>query len=495
MVGVGEKERIRRAYFVEGKSIRWIAKHYHHGRRTVRKALRDASPPEYVRKKPPPAPVMDAVKGIVDMWLEEDKHSPRKQRHTAKRVYDRLVEEYGFTGGESTVRKYVRRVRPGYHDVYVPLAYRPGREAQADFGKVKIILAGVERDLHLFCFQLCYSTRRFVKGYLNEKQESFLDGLQSSFRHVGGVPHRVVFDNPKTLVKKLYRGHRRDEHPDFVAFRSHYMFEGHFCNPDSPQEKGHVEGLVGTVRRNAFVPVPEFSGMDEVEEHLRSYCEKDLERKHPHLDMTVGEAYELEGEHLRPLPVYDYPCCRVFKARIGRYNEIRVDTNRYSVPLEKRLKEVTVKVYVDRVEVYHGVKLIASHQRCYEKNRYILDALHYVPLLSRKPGLLNHGKPFVEWKLPDVFERFRRVLSRELDRGDREYIRILLLHEQHGTGEIAKALEHAEKLGCYNADVIELLLSSHDEAELPSRIHYPGMEVAVSPVDLSRYNKLMEVVR
>lgn len=494
MVGVEEREKIRRAYYIEKKTIRGIARGLGHGRRVVREAIKGSGVPVYRRKQAYVLPVIGPYVGTIEQWLLEDEGRPVKQRHTAHRIFCRLVEEHGFTGCESNIRRYVRLRRPTLDSVFVPIEHGIGVEAQVDFGVAQIHLAGRLTRVHLFCYQLCYSSRRFVRAYRSEKQEAFFDGLARAFRTTGGIPMRLTFDNPKTLVKKVFRGHLREEHPDFIALRSHYLFEGNFCNPGKGNEKGHVEGLVGCVRRNALVPIPEVASLSELNAHLERWCERDQERIYR--GERVLERFEGERSHLKPLPAFDYPCCRRTECTVGRYSEVRVGTNRYSVPVAYAHRRVTVLAYPERIEVLCQGNAIARHERSYEQHQDILDPMHYVPLLERRPALLHHGKAFKGWKLPEIFEQARRRLQEKKRRGDQDYIRILSLHRKYTTAQIAAALEEARRLGCLGADEVEILLLKQVEGPMPKPA---GLNLAealtslrVAPVDLQRFNQLVE---
>lgn len=496
MVGVEEKERIRRAYYIEKKPIRRIARELGHSRRVVRQALKESGVAVYRRKRPYRLPVIGSYVSIIEQWLQEDESRPIKQRHTAHRIFVRLVEEQGFTGCESNIRRYVRLRRPKMDSVFVPIEHGIGSEAQVDFGEAQIYLAGRQTTVHLFCYQLCYSTRRFVRAYRTERQEALFDGLVRAFRSLGGVPKRVTFDNPKTLVKKVFRGHQRIEHPDFIALRSHYLFEGNFCNPGKGNEKGHVEGLVGCVRRNALVPIPQVASLDELNLHLEKWCERDGERIYQ--GERVLDRFEAERLHLKPPPAFDYPCCRRAHPTVGRYSEVRVGTNRYSVPVAYAHRSVTVLAYPERIEILCQEKVIATHERSYGQNQDILDPMHYVPLLERRPALLRHGKAFLGWPLPEIFEDARRQLQEKSPKGDREYIRILLLHEKYTTDQIAVALKQAEELKCLGADEVQMLLLKHSERPFLPQACSLNLDDAlcslqVAPVDLQRYNALVEV--
>ena len=504
MVGVEEKERIRKARFRKGRSIRWIAKNYYHSRPTVRKALKDASPPVYKRSKEPVAWVLGFFKPIIDKWLEQDKTAPRKQHHTGKRIFDRLKEEHGYEGAQVTVYKYLEKVRPSLRDVYVPIAYEPGKEAQVDFAEAWAKIAGELTKVHLFGTQLPHSTARFARAYPTERREAFFDGMQESFYYFEGVPGKVTFDNPKTLVKKLYRGHKRDEQADFIAFRSHFMFDGHFCNPGCPNEKGHVEGLGGVVRRNVFVPVPEVDFLEELNELILNWCQKDLERVHPHGKGTVRDHLEEERKNFLPLPQAQYPCCRLQETVVNKFSEVRFDHNLYSVPLRYAHKPVSIKGFVDKVRIVKEDRVIAEHPRCYGRNQEVLEPLHYVPILDRKPNLLEHGKPFRGWKLPEVFEKYREALKERIDRPDREYIRLLLLHRDSTTERIAAALSRAIAFGCYNVDAVRLFLYSKEHKKHPegdglnqTRLDmgaWPRFDaIRVDKPDIKGFNRLLEL--
>ena len=502
MVGVEEKERIRKAYFRNKRSKRWIAKNYHHSRPTVRKALEDASPPVYRRSKKPVSKVLGPFKPVITRWLEEDKTAPKKQRHTGKRIFDRLKEEHGYIGAQITVYKYLEKARPSLRDVYVPIAYEPGKEAQVDFAEAWAKIAGKLTQVHLFGMQLPYSTARFARAYPTERREAFFDGMQEGFHYFEGVPGKVTFDNPKTLVKKLYRGHKRDEQRDFISFRSHFMFDGRFCNPGCPNEKGHVEGLGGVVRRNVFVPVPEVGSLGELNELILNWCQKDLDRVHPGGKGTVRDHLEEERKKFLPLPERRYPCCRHEETVVNKFSEVRLDYNLYSVPLTYAHKPVSVKAYWDRVKIVKDDRAIAEHPRAYGRNQEILEPLHYVPILEKKPNLLEHGKPFRGWRLPQVFEEYRKALKERADKPEREYIRLLLLHRDSTTQRIAAALSRAIAAGCYNVDAVRLFLYSkehknHEEdTSLNARLDtgaWPRLDsIKVISPDIKGFNRLLQ---
>jgi len=378
---VDQREQIRRGYFIEGRSIRQIAHERHHDRRTVRKALHDAGPPRYTLREPHPRPILGPFLGVIDHWLEEDQQRPPKQRHTARRIYHRLVAEYGFRGGESTVRQYVRERRPNRPEVFIPLEHDPS-EAQVDWGVAQVIMAGRQTSVRLFCFRLCYSQKSFVMAFPTERREAFFAGHLAAFSFIGGVPRRITYDNLATAVQRVLKGGRREEQREFIAFRSHYLFESNFCRPgkEGAHEKGLVENLVGYARRNFLVPLPEVASFEELNALLLARCQTSDGRLLPGQGRTVGEAWEAERPHLLPLPRFPWSCCTVHALKASHSSVVRFEGNRYSVPAGYAGRNVLLRAYVDRVDIAHGERIIASHPRSYGRGQDILDPYHYVPV-------------------------------------------------------------------------------------------------------------------
>ncbi|MDA2931033.1 IS21 family transposase [Acidobacteria bacterium AH-259-O06] len=268
-------ELIRTAQRVYGKSIRQIARETGHHRETIRKALAGLEP-QYRRRKEVPFPVMGSVAAIVEKWLRTDQEQPKKQRHTARRVYTRLVEEYGFGGAESTVRRWVRecKARLGYgaQQAVLPLDPEAAREAEVDWGTAWVKMEGALRRVKLFCMRSRFSGKSFVRAYPWERQEMFFDGHLHAFAYYGGVFPVQVMDNLSLAVRRILRGKKRIEQERFVAFRSYYTFQVRFCTPGEGREKGGVETLVGFARRNFLVPIPEVRDFEELNELLLRRC-------------------------------------------------------------------------------------------------------------------------------------------------------------------------------------------------------------------------------
>jgi transposase len=288
MIQVDEKETIRRLFFIQRHSIREISKELHHSRKTVRKAIRDASVPKYHLVQARSCPVMDPFKAIIERWLEEDKSQPRKQRHTAHRIYERLVKEHYFSGGERTVRQYVSRLKPNLQEMFIPLEFDPGADAQCDWGEAFVYMGDKLVPVQVLCMKLSYSGKPFVMAFPTQRQEAFFEGQHQAFNWYQGVPARIGYDNLTLAVQKVLRGRNREEQQSFIAFRSHYLFQSHFAMPRHPKEQGRVESLVGYMRRNYFVPVPRVKSFEELNWILLERLHQDDHRPAEGKEISIG---------------------------------------------------------------------------------------------------------------------------------------------------------------------------------------------------------------
>jgi hypothetical protein len=271
-----------------------------------------------------------------------------------------------------------------------------------------------------------------------------------------------VYDNLKVAVKRILEGHNREEQAAFIAFRSHYLFESRFCNPGQAHEKGLTEGLVGYARRNWLVPPPEHATWDALNAYLTERCHAEGQRRLRGMDVTIGEALVLEQAQFLPLPVQPFPCCTLRPARANGFGLVSFRTNRYSVPADHAHESLWVRAFVDRVEITNGRQLLAVHARCYKREQDILNPLHYLPILERRPGAWEQAKPIQEWRQswPEVYDRYLAALRERLSRSQatREFVRVLRLREDYPEAIIAQALEQALSGHCYNADGVKQLV-------------------------------------
>jgi transposase len=501
MISVEDREKIRRAYFIENKSQRQIARELGHSRKTVRKAIESAEPAAYTLRKPRPAPVLGPYKARIDELLAENEGLPRKQRYTGHKIYEEIQVD-GYTGSESTVRGYIaqRRRAKKKRQVYIPLEFDPGADAQVDWGEAMAIIAGKQVTVQLFVMRLCYSRRLFVMAFPTQKQEAFFEGHVRAFHHFQGVPRRISYDNLKAAVQRVLEGRNRREQEAFVVFRSYYLFESRFCTPGQGHEKGRVEEGVGFSRRNFMVPIPKVASFEELNAHLLAACLADDQRRVDRQEVTVGEGWEAEKPYLLPLPDRDVECCVTRSVTLNPYSQVEFETNRYSVPTDKAYRNLVIKAYPFRVDVLYLDDVIASHPRCYDQAQDVLDPLHYLPLLVQRPGAFEHAKPIRRWRKgwPPVYERLLAHLQAQWSdgRGVREFVRILKLHHDHPDHVVAQAVEQALEYGCAHADGVELCLRQLLDPRLPT----PSIDLSAWPElvdvgaqtpDLHRYDCLL----
>ena len=322
--------RVRRAVQVDGISIRQAAREFGLSRKTIRKMLAYSVPPGYERKKPVLRPKLGPWLGIIDQILEDDKSQPKKQRHTAKRIRDRLKEEHGFGGGYTIVKDYVREARLRHKEVFVPLAHPPG-DAQVDFGEALVAIGGVEQKAHFLCMDLPQSDDCFVIAFPAENTEAFLEGHNQAFACFGGVPRTILYDNTKIAVKEILGDGERKPTQAFSELQSHCLFAAKFGRPGKGNDKGNVEGLVGYARRNFMVPVPRVASWENLNAHLLEQFRRRRERKLWGHEETIAQCFERDREKLLPLPATPYPACDKRTTRVSSQALVRYETNDYSV--------------------------------------------------------------------------------------------------------------------------------------------------------------------
>lgn len=477
-------EFIRKKHFVEGWPIRKISRQLQVSRQTVRKALASAEIPKYKLKGPRPCPVMDPYREVVEKWLAEDEKAPIKQRHTAKRIYKRLEDEYRFEGGESTVRHFVAGLRQRQPEVFIPLEAAWGQQAQLDWGQALVRMAGEPVVAHVFCLRMRASQVPFAWACPTEKLEAFLEGHRRGFEWLGGVPAECVYDNPKTAVVRILAGPERVEHSLFSSLRAHYLFDSLFCRPGEAHEKGSVENLVGHVRRNALVPVPEVASWQELNAHLLAWCEAERDRHR--------REWEQERKGLRPLPLRPFRCALSRMAQVSKLSLVTVDRSRYSVPCRLVGQTVTVSVFTDRIEVHKGQERVAVHLRSHHSGETILELEHYLPALERKPRAASHAA--VVSQLPPVYAAVRDRLCHAHKEGYRDFAALLLLHQEFGAEAVRSALEEGLARDCLEPTAVRQLLLNRTCAPAPEPVAVPAPLAALklSAPDLARYDLLRE---
>ena len=459
--------RVRRTVMVEGMSIREASRVFGLHRDTVRKMLAYSVPPGYRRHSPPRRPKLEPFTGVIDRILEEDLRVLKKQRHTAQRIFERLRDEYGFQGQYTIVKDYVRERRRQTREVFVPLSHSPGH-AQCDFGEARVVIGGVERKAHYFVLDLPHSDGCFVKAYPAETTEAFLDGHVSAFAFLGGVPRSILYDNTRLAVAKILGDGRRKRTRAFTELQSHYLFEDRFGRPGKGNDKGKVEGMVGYARRNFLVPVPSFDSFDALNAHLERRCLQRMDARLRGHTESIGQRMERDLETLLPLPPVPYDACDKQGGRVSSLSLVRYRTNDYSVPVVYGYRDVLVRGYVDRVVISCGSEVIARHPRSYQRDDFVFDPIHYLPLLEKKTGALDQAAPLQGWNLPEEFGTLQRLLeSRMGRRGKRELVQVLRLLESFRLEEVHRAVKDAIRLGALSFDAVKHLVLCRLEGRPP----------------------------
>jgi transposase len=498
-------ELIRTAHRVYKKSIRQIARETGHTRKTIRKVLLGLTP-KYRRKVEPVCAVMDSVGPMVEGWLKTDQGESRKQRHTAHRIYTRLVEEHCFKGGESTVRRWVRerKARMGMNGALavIPLDAEVAREAEVDWGSAWVVMAGERRLIKFFSMRSRYSGKPFVRAYPWERQEMFFDAHMRAFSFYGGIFPVLVYDNLTVAVRQILRGKGRVEQERFTAFRSYYTFEARFCNPAKGQEKGGVEGLVGFARRNFLVPVPEVKDFDELNDLLlmRSIEHGERQIQGREDQRTIDQRHEQEGERLLAIPEHPFENTKTLAVRISRYQTAQVEWNRYSVPTAYVGRRLWAHIDCDRISLYAEQKKVADHPRIFGKSRWQIDPLHYLELIHQRIGSFEAARPIRQWRSqwPADYERMLAILrARQGDNdGTREFVGILQLHQNYPYPRVEDAVAEALRCQTYNLDSVKHILVRQDHREVAFLPLYAGLipgvtDLTVAASDVGRYDLLL----
>lgn len=508
MKDVREWEKIRRAYYVDKQSKRQIMRELRCSYRTVEKALANAVPPPYRLQKPRGSPVLGPYQAEIERLLTENAHLPRKQRYTSHTMYKR-IQAQGYAGSESNLRRYVGQLRRAQKRpaVYVPLSYEPGADGQVDWGEAQVEMAGERIVVQLFVLRLCYSRNLFVMAFPTQRQEAFFAGHVAAFRHVGGVPQRLSYDNLKTAVKRILTGRNREEQSAFIAFRSHYLFESRYCTPGQGHEKGGVENGVGYVQRNFLTAVPQVASFAELNERLLAACREEAARTVEGAEQSIGTMWQAEQAALYPLPAQDFLCCRSREVTLNGYSQVSFESNRYSVPVDLARKELVLRAYPFEIEILDGRQVIARHPRGYGHKQEILDPLHYLPLLEQRPGAFEHAKPLRQWResWPPLYEELLTCLrERSAASGEaescaiREFIRILQLHQHHPAPLLQEAIQAAMEQNLLHVAGVRYCLNGllHPAPEmtaldLAAHPHLAG--IGCQPVDVTPYDQLLEM--
>jgi transposase len=440
-------------------------------------------------------PVLEPYLKIIEGWLEDDKSQPRKQRHTARRIYHRLVNEHGYKGSEEAVRRYVRLTKPSLglegSEVFVVTDPECGREAEVDWGRAGAVIRGVKTPLYYFCMRSRFSGKPFVRAYACEKQQAFFDGHIHAFEFFGGVFPTLVYDNLKSAVAKILSGRGRIEQESFQRFRTYYTFDARFCNAGCGHEKGGTEGLVGYARRNFLVPVPIVDSLEELNGKLLEDCIRYGDHRIAGREDTVRVLFEREEDQLLTLPSVPFSNVRLMESKVDHYGTVMADKNHYSVPSRYRRMKVRGELSIDHVDLFYDGKRISRHERAFGNNKWLLDPDHYLDILKHKPGAFDTARVIRQWR-PSWPADLERLLSRFKEnqgetKGIKDFISVLMLYRQYNPQEVEAAVSLVLERGLsHSAGVKQLLIQTAPEESFDPLANWP-----VTPAhDVSVYGQL-----
>lgn len=490
-------KEVRRQVLTNELSQRAACKKYGLGWHTLKKILAHAEPPGYRSSQPRPKRKLECFLPIIQQILADDRQAPKKQRHTAKRIFERLQAEHGYQGGQTVVKDAVRAWKQTHQEVFLPLSHPPG-EAQVDFGEATVKLNGVETKVALFVLTLPYSGAIFIQAFPRECTETFLEGHRRAFEYLDGVPRRISYDNSAIAVIEVLKGRERKLTREFLRLQSHYLFQEHFCLVRRANEKGHVERLVGFARRNFLVPVPEVQSLAALNLQLRERCQADLAERTRGKPAAKSELLREDQAAFLPLPKQPFEARRVTDRTADSQSLVRFDDNDYSVPVQYAHRKLLVVATVEEVRLVYEDRLVAKHARCWDRERTFFEPIHYLALLERKPGGLDYARPLENWGLPEYFSLLRRRLeAADVQHGTRSYIRVLRLLEKFSLPQLAGAVEYALDIDVIDADSIRTIVEHRSDQPvelfpLDGRPHLA--HVRVETTDVASYQALLSEV-
>lgn len=455
--------RIRRMYHVYGKGIRAIARELNISKNTVKKVIRSDATKFELAKYTKTKPALGKHLEVLNRLLEENSKEPVRRRMTAKKLHEQLKLS-GYLGSYESVNLIVRSFRRAHESkgkqVFVPLSFEPGESFQFDWGEEEICLNGEITRVKAARITLCYSRHSLVVVYPNEQLEMVMESHEEAFKFFDGCCKKGIYDNMKTVVKKILVGKDRILNEKFAQMASHYLFEPILCTPASGWEKGRVEKQVGDSRRNFFTPILKGGSYDEINAQLREMSlNHSKTRRHPEFkERTISEVYEEEKSHLIRYRG-EFTSYRLYPTIVSPLSLVHYDTNMYSVPCEYVGLAVQIKSYAWQIMILYESKVIGQHVRCFKRYQKIYNPYHYIPILERKPGALRNGTPFKELMnvLPEVFSKIRNRLEAYPD-GSKQFISILLLINKQGLEKVTKACEDTIRAGGCSAKLVEQYL-------------------------------------
>ena len=493
MLTVFQYGDIRRAHR-DGMSIREIARTFHHSRKKVRQILAEAEPRPYTRTQPTPAPVLGAFHGVIDTILADDEKAPPKQRHTAMQLFRRLRDEHGYRGGYDQVRRYVGQHLRDRRETFIPLAHDPGQRLEADFGHIYVDFPSGRKQVPVLITVWSYSNYPFVMAMPSERTEAILAGMVAAFDFFGFAPHEVWWDNPRTVASQIFSGRERRVNERYAALASHYAFDPLFCMPARGNEKPYAETRVRVLQRQWATPVPSVADLDALNAMFRARCVHERERTVAGYVESIGQRLERDRTAAVALPTHPFDACVLQPGQVDKYQTVRFDRNRYSVPRACAFQTVMVKGYIDRVDVVADGAVVARHQRCYGRDEQILDPLHYLAALGRRPAALDHAPVLRDWQLAPCFTQLRDALEKRLGKAaQRHFVRVLQLLGEHPMQRVQAVVEACLAKGEIDAEriIAQVRCRAAVHTNAPAIEAIPLSQYQVPRPELSRFDLLL----
>jgi len=494
MLTVYQYGDIRRASR-DGMGVRDIARTFHHSRRKIRQILAEGQPRPYTRTQPTRAPMLGAFHTVIDGILVADETAPPKQRHTAMQIFRRLRDEHGYQGGHDTVRRYVGQQRRDRRETFIPLAHDPGQRLEADFGHIHVDFPDGRRLVPVLIAVWSYSNYPFVMAMPSERTEAILAGMVEAFTFFGCVPHEVWWDNPRTVVSQIFRGRERRANEQYAALASHYAFDPLFCMPARGNEKPYAETRVRVMQRQWATPVPCVADLGALNATFRTRCADEVSRTVAGHTESIGQRFDRDRAESLSLPTRSFDACVMQAAQVDKYQTVRFDCNRYSVPRACAYQTVMVKAYIERIDVVAGGEVVARHQRSYGRDEQILDPLHYLAALGRRPAALDHAPVLRDWQLPASFLNLRQALEARHGKtaGPRHFTRVLQLLAEHPMDQLQAAVESCLAKGELDAERIRAQVGrqAHRDGAAPFLEAIPLCQYQVPRPQLSRFDQLL----
>lgn len=486
--------KIRRACLVEGRNVSEVARDYNLSRTTIYKYLNDANEPIYQRSEPIVCPRLDAFKSQLLEWLQADAARPMRERRTAMQLYEG-IQLQGYQGAYDSVQRFVKAFKDttsqSVKKAFIPLVFAPGEACQFDWSHEQVILGGCNVTIKLAHFRLCYSRKSYLRAYPRETQEMVFDAHVRAFEFYDGLVQKMIYDNPKPIVKSIFVGKQREFNRRFLALMNHYLIEPIACTPAAGWEKGQVERQVGIMRQRLFVPRVKFTDLSELNQWLEQRCKQMGQRPHPaDKTNTIDEVFAQEKSTLRPaMRAFDGYYEQL--ARVHATCVVHYDRCQYSVPCQYVGRRVSVRAYAEVIKVVVDNHVIAEHRRCFGRGQMVFDPWHYLPVLEMKPGALRNGAPFVEWALPSVLLNLKTDYLKR-DGGDKEFVQLLLLIRDYGLETVTVACELAVKDTTTQLSVITNLVHRLSEPDQVQSMSITDAPVLTLPpiANVNRYDQL-----